>query len=234
MIAPLKVLQKGRVKTTQRRRDRRRSAKKLKIATFKMQKQCANGQAATRNRVERFWLVHPNVKKQGTRQAGTPSLVRIPLFSRALFGVAADACVYFVCWGRKSGAGPQQSCASELRTGSRTDLSLDAYDGTAAASKRPMVTTIWCPLASRCHRERRQRSRRWESQYGLGAVETMRGTIVNDQSVGELATRDHRVASRKTDTQVLGKIRLGHHELVEKRGSSRGGRGNNIARRWID
>jgi len=36
------------------------------------------------------------------------------------------------------------------------------------------------------------------------------------------------------NTQVLGKVRLGYDELIEKRGSSRGWRGDNVARRRIN
>jgi hypothetical protein len=49
-----------------------------------------------------------------------------------------------------------------------------------------------------------------------------------------LPARDDRAWSRKMDTQVLGKVRLGHNELVEKRGLAGCGRRYNIPGCWVD
>src|SRR5882762_11894237 len=181
-------------------------------------------------------LFNPSLPEQTGDATSRNALVLFasPLLS-VLVGLPADACVYFVRWSRKSGAGPQQSRAREHRASFGIDLSLDAYDGTAASLETPnrnhdLISQLGCAAI----RGGDKGHAAGNLKYGLRAIETMRGTIVNVQSVGELPARDYRVAGRKTNAQVLGKVRLGHHELVEKRGRAGCGYGDNIASCRID
>jgi len=169
-------------------------------------------------------------------QTGDAARLKAPVFFAspllpALFGLPADACVDLVRWGRKSRGGTEQSCGFKLRTDFGIDFSLDAHDGTAARVEtrnrnHDLAAHLRCAAIGRGDKGHTAGN----LKYGLGAVETIRRTIVNGQGVGKLPARDHRMASRKTDTQAPGKVRLSHNELVEKRGSSRRRRRDIIAR----
>ena len=68
----------------------------------------------------------------GANKNELPTLVRALFLLSTLFGLSADGCVDFVGWGRKGGAGAEQSFGSERGIGIGVDLGLEVDGGAAA------------------------------------------------------------------------------------------------------